>query len=112
MNRSFLNSLESLKFDWPKWARKEQLAPPELKYRWNIQTINGSGQSGFSSDLYFTVNTGSGSPPPTPTALSPGTSTDTGFTVNTTTPTMQWSGSNATTYARLGGLHHRYAQAA
>jgi hypothetical protein len=67
------------------------------KYRWDLQAINSAGSSAWSSPLYFTVNTG-GSAPPTPTPLSPGTSTDTGFAVNTLTPTMQWSGSGATQF--------------
>ena len=67
-----------------------------VKYRWNMQATNGSGVSGWSTWLYFTVNTGG--VPPAPQLISPGTPTDTEYTVNTTTPTMQWSGSNATTY--------------
>jgi surface antigen len=67
-----------------------------VKYRWNMQAHNSAGWSGVSSSLYFTV--GAGSLPSTPGPISPGTGTDTGYTVSSITPTMQWSGSGATTY--------------
>jgi hypothetical protein len=69
-----------------------------VKYRWDMQATNTAGQSSWSSPLYFIVDTGSGGAPPVPSPLSPGTNTDTGYQVTTTTPTMNWSGSGATQY--------------
>jgi hypothetical protein len=70
-----------------------------VKYRWNMQATNGAGQSAWSSDLYFTVNTISGTPP-TPTGLSPGGSSPPGPTVSTLTPTLTWNvSSGATAYS-------------
>jgi hypothetical protein len=65
-------------------------------YLWNVDACFGTACSNFAPALCF--QTPGTAPPPIPTALSPGTSTDTGFIVSTTTPTMQWSGSDATTY--------------
>jgi hypothetical protein len=67
-----------------------------IKYRWNIQAYNSAGWSAVSPSLYFTVSAGSA--PSLPSPLSPGTTTDTGYQVSTTTPTMQWNGSGATVY--------------
>ena len=71
-------------------------------YLWVIvdNTVNSTlGQSNktndYASSPALTVSTAQ---TPVPTPISPGTSTDTGYQVNTTTPTMQWSGSGATTY--------------
>ena len=71
-------------------------------YIWVVvdDVVNSTlGQSNTANDYAsspaLTVSAGQ-TPVPTPT--SPGTLTDTGFLVTTTTPTMQWSGSGATTY--------------
>jgi surface antigen len=68
------------------------------KYAWKMQATNAAGQSAWSGLLYFTVNGSSGTAPPVPTPLTPGTSTDTGYSVATLVPTMTWSGQNATQY--------------
>ena len=67
-----------------------------VKYRWSIRAHNSAGWSAPSPYLYFTVS--AGSLPSTPSPISPGTSSDTSYPVSTTTPTMNWSGSGATTY--------------
>ena len=81
-----------------------------FKYRWNIRAYNDSGWSEWSPDLYFKVSLGSNGPPSVPTLESPGSTTDTGFQVTTTTPIMQWSGSGATTY-ELAISHDPYGEA-
>ena len=67
-----------------------------IKYRWNMQAHNSAGWSPVSSSLYFTVN--AGSLPDTPSNISPGSSASPGPPISDTTPTLQWSGSGATTY--------------
>jgi CARDB len=71
-------------------------------YIWIVvdDVVNSTlGQSNTANDYAgspaLTVTAGQ---TPVPTPISPGTLTDTGFLVTATTPTMQWSGSGATTY--------------
>jgi hypothetical protein len=54
--------------------------------------------SNGSSMLNLIVNSSSTAVPPAPTPTSPGTPTDTGATVSSTIPTLQWTGTGATQY--------------
>jgi phage terminase large subunit-like protein len=49
MNRQYLNRMEELKWDWPKWARPSQSAPPEFtrgqKRTWLILSGRGWGKT-------------------------------------------------------------------
>jgi len=78
-------------------------------YVWAVADILSQvSQSNINNDyavsLALTVSAGQ---TPVPTPISPGTNTDTGYQLNTTTPTMQWSGSGATTY-ELAISHYPY----
>ena len=56
------------------------------KYRSNMTSVSRGVESVVSNTLYFKTPAGP------PTITSPGTSTDTGFTVSTLTPTFNWNG--------------------
>ena len=49
MNR-FLNSMESLKHDWPKWARPEQMLPLGYWFLWLILAGRGWGKTRTASE--------------------------------------------------------------
>ncbi|MBU1613671.1 tandem-95 repeat protein, partial [Patescibacteria group bacterium] len=67
------------------------------KYRWNMQAHNNCDWSAISNTRYFQT---AGAPPSAPTITSPGASTEPSQTINTLTPTLQWSDvANADYYA-------------
>ena len=57
-------------------------------YRWNVAAGNSSGESSFTTPLYFQTPA---AVLPGPTITSPGTASDTGWTVSTLTPTFEWN---------------------
>jgi hypothetical protein len=70
------------------------------KYRWNMTAFYPSGESLVSNTLYFNVSTVTTTAPSPPTASSPGSNSEPGAEISTTTPTFQWSNvSNATRYS-------------
>jgi len=66
-----------------------------INYRWNMQAYTSAGWSPVSSSHYFTVN--AGALPDMPTNLSTGASSP-GSEITVTNPTLEWTGSGATTY--------------
>jgi hypothetical protein len=64
-------------------------------YFWTVSASNSAGSSATAAIVYFTVNTAT--VPPTPTGLSPGTTSSPGPTVTTLTPTLSWNTSTGAT---------------
>ncbi|MHB8165010.1 MAG: hypothetical protein ACYDDV_11860, partial [Methanoregula sp.] len=88
------------------------------KYRWNMQAHNSAGWSSISSTLYF--YTQASTPPtttPTPSAVpspsspvpySPGTSSEPGQQISTTTPTLSWSSVSGADYYAVAVSKYPY----
>jgi GH25 family lysozyme M1 (1,4-beta-N-acetylmuramidase)/uncharacterized protein YegP (UPF0339 family) len=68
-------------------------------YRWNVAADNSSGESSFTTPLYFQTPAAI---PPTPTGPSPGTTSSPGPMQASTTVTLSWNASSGATYYDVG----------
>jgi len=71
------------------------------QYKWNVAAGNATGESAFTTVLYFQTPAAVVIPP-TPTSPSPGTTSSPGPTMASSTVTFSWVGSSGATYYDLG----------
>ena len=71
------------------------------QYRWNVAAGNATGESAFTTVLYFQTPAAVVIPP-TPTSPSPGTTSSPGPTTASSTVTLSWGASSGATFYDIG----------